>query len=82
MGDSLLPFWQESLLPLGRRSAVIVLGESHLRRIVSFYASYYNEARTHLSLAKDAPIRRPIEPFGCAIAKPMVRGLHHRYARF
>jgi transposase InsO family protein len=41
---------------------VIVLGETHLRRIVSLYASYYNEARTHLSLAKDAPISRPIQP--------------------
>jgi Integrase core domain len=60
---------------------VIGLGESHLRRIVSLYASYYNEARTHLSLAKDAPIRRPIEPFGCVAAEPMVGGLHHRYAR-
>jgi transposase InsO family protein len=28
---------------------VIVLGESHLRRTVSKYASYYNEARTHFS---------------------------------
>ena len=60
---------------------MIVLGESHLRRIVSLYASYYNEARTHLSLAKDAPIGRPIEPFGRVIAEPMVGGLHHRYAR-
>src|SRR5262245_34889775 len=31
---------------------VIVLGETHLRRIVSLYASYYNEARTHLSLGE------------------------------
>jgi hypothetical protein len=60
---------------------VIVLGESHLRRIVSLYASYYNEARTHLSLGKDAPISRPIERFGRVIAEPMVGGLHHRYAR-
>jgi transposase InsO family protein len=60
---------------------VIVLGETHLRRIVSLYASYYNEARTHLSLAKDAPISRPIEPFGRIIAEPVVGGLHHRYAR-
>jgi hypothetical protein len=31
---------------------------------VSKYASYYNEARTRLSLYKDAPISRPIERFG------------------
>jgi hypothetical protein len=53
---------------------VIVLRESHLRRIVSLYASYYNEARTHLSLGKDAPISRPIERFGRLTAEPMVGG--------
>jgi len=60
---------------------VIVLGESHLRRIVSLYARYYNEARTHLSVGKDAPISRPIECFGRIIAEPMLGGLHNRYAR-
>ena len=59
----------------------MVFGEVHLRRIMSMYASYYNEARTHLSLGKDAPISRPIERFGCVIAEPMLGGLHHRYAR-
>ena len=49
--------------------------------IVSRYASYYNETRTHLSLAKDAPIGRPIEQSGRIFAEPMVGGLHHRYAR-
>jgi hypothetical protein len=58
-----------------------MLGELRLRRTVSKYASYYNEARTHLSLAKDAPISRPIEPFGSINVEPMVGGLHHRYAR-
>jgi hypothetical protein len=47
---------------------VIVLGESHLRRLVSLHASYCNEARTHLALAKDAPTSRPIELFGRVIA--------------
>jgi transposase InsO family protein len=60
---------------------VIVLGESHLRRIVALYANYYNEARTHLSLAKDTPNGRLIERFGRVAAQPMVGGLHHRYAR-
>ena len=60
---------------------VIVLGETHLRRIVSLYASYYNGARTHLSLAKDAPISRSIERYGRITAEPMIGGLHHRYAR-
>ena len=60
---------------------VIVFNEAHLRRILSKYASYYNEVRTHLSLEKDAPCRRPIERFGDIIAQPILGGLHHRYAR-
>jgi transposase InsO family protein len=80
--------WQiayiERLIGSARRECidhVIVLGESHLRRIMSRYAAYYNETRTHLSLGKDAPIGRAIERFGRIVAQPMVGGLHHRYAR-
>jgi hypothetical protein len=60
---------------------MIVLGDCHLGRIMKAYAAYYNAARTHLALCKDAPIRRPIERMGCIVAQPMVGGLHHRYAR-
>jgi hypothetical protein len=60
---------------------VIVFNEDHLRRILSKYASHYNEVRTHLSLGKDAPCTRPIERFGDIIAQPILGGLHHRYAR-
>jgi hypothetical protein len=60
---------------------VIVLGETHLRRIMSRYAVYYNQARTHLALEKDTPAARSIEPSGLIIAEPMVAGFHHRYAR-
>jgi transposase InsO family protein len=38
---------------------MIVFGEAHLRRIVGAYAAYYNAARTHRSLNKDSPLRRP-----------------------
>ena len=43
----------------------------------------YTNARTHLSLGKDAPTTRAVEPAagGELIALPMVGGLHHRYAR-
>src|SRR5215467_1446886 len=58
---------------------VIVLGETHLRRVLSLDASSYDGARTHLSLAKDAPLSRPVERLGRVIAQPMVAGLHHRY---
>ena len=62
---------------------VIVLGEEHLRRQLHRYLRYYHGARTHLSLAKDAPEPRPVEPpeHGSVVAVPEVGGLHHRYAR-
>ena len=60
---------------------VIVFGATHLHRIMSAYATYYNQARTHLSLGKDAPVNRPIERIGRIVAQPIVGGLHHRYAR-
>jgi transposase InsO family protein len=34
---------------------VIVIGERHLREILSKYVDYYNRSRTHLSLTKDTP---------------------------
>src|SRR5258708_6874288 len=40
---------------------VLVLGESHLRRILARYFSYYHRARTHLALDKDAPDVKPVE---------------------
>ena len=43
---------------------IVVLGETHLRRILTKYATYYNELRTHRSLGKDAPIPRPIQHVG------------------
>jgi putative transposase len=62
---------------------VVVLGERHLRRILTAYLAYYHRARTHLSLDKDAPEGRPIEPpeVGAIISRPEVGGLHHRYVR-
>jgi len=51
-----------------------VFNEDHLRRILSNYASYYNDVRTHLSLGKDAPCTRPIERFGDIIVQPILGG--------
>jgi transposase InsO family protein len=80
--------WQnayaERLIGSARRECLdqaIVFGEAHLRRLMTTYARYYNEARTHLALGKDSPIGRPIERFGRIIANPMVGGLHYRYVR-
>ncbi|WP_371212525.1 hypothetical protein [Methylocystis sp. ATCC 49242] len=35
-----------------------MFGERHLRHVLLSYMAYYNDARTHLSLNKDAPIPR------------------------
>jgi transposase InsO family protein len=60
---------------------LLVFNAQHLRRILAKYASYYNEARTHVALGKDTPCGRPIERFGDIVAYPVLGGLHHRYAR-
>ena len=62
---------------------VIVLGEKHLRRILRSYFEYYQKSRTHLSLGKDAPSTRAVQPpeLGAVVEIPQVSGLHHRYER-
>ncbi len=61
---------------------VLVLGERHLRRILTCYFGYYHQARTDLALAKDAPDFRPIgAPSGTIVQLSEVGGLHHRYFR-
>jgi putative transposase len=62
---------------------VIVLGETHLRRILRRYVRCYHESRTHLSLDKDAPEPRSVQPpeMGRVIEIAEVGGLHHRYER-
>jgi putative transposase len=54
-----------------------------LRRILKDYFEYYERCRTHLSLEKDAPVSRPVEPvaLGHVIEIPKVGGLHHLYTR-
>jgi len=62
---------------------VLVLGERHLRRILTRYFAYYHQARTHLALDKDAPDLRPIQrpSTGQIVQRPEVGGLHHRDIR-
>ena len=62
---------------------VIVFNEGSLYRHVQSFVNYYHEGRTHLSLEKDTPRRRPIQlpESGRVIARPQVGGLHHRYER-
>ena len=60
---------------------ILVFGERHLRHLLRTYADYYNRTRTHLSLHKDSPASRAIEPFGRILPMPILGGLHHQYIR-
>jgi len=62
---------------------LIVFNERSLRRILRSYVDYYHRSRTHLSLGKDSPLPRAIQPpeVGRVVALPQVGGLHHRYER-
>ena len=59
------------------------LGPGHLLRLVRDHAAHYNADRPHMSLNRDAPFTRAVEPpsAGHIIALPRIGGLHHRYVR-
>jgi putative transposase len=62
---------------------VIILSVDHLKRILTGYFEYYHGSRTHLSLERNSPLPREVEPpsQGDVITIPQVGGLHHRYTR-
>ncbi len=62
---------------------VIVFNEGGLHRVLKDYFGYYERCRTHLSLDKDAPVTRPVQPpsLGDVVEIPQVGGLHHLYTR-
>src|ERR1700676_1549331 len=60
---------------------VVVFGERHLRHLLRSYQRYYNEARTHLSLSKEAPLPARVDAVGRILPKPFLGGLHHLYVR-
>jgi transposase InsO family protein len=60
---------------------VLIFNEAHLRKILSAYAAYYNQARTHMALQKDAPLQRCVQRSGSIAAIPVLAGLHHQYIR-
>ena len=60
---------------------VVVFGERHLRHVLLSYMQYYNRARTHLSLNKDAPVPRAVQAVGRILPTPIFGGLHHQYVR-
>lgn len=66
---------------------VIVLGQSHLERLLrEFIGEYYHLARPHQGLDGDTPIPQlkaalPIIGPSKLISTPILGGLHHRYQR-
>ena len=60
---------------------VVVFGERHLRHLLTACQKCYNEVRTHLSLRKDAPVRRDVCRTGRIVPIPVLGGLHHQYVR-
>src|SRR5208283_1571373 len=60
---------------------VVVFGERHLRYLLLSSMAYYNGARTHLSLNKDAPVPRAVQAIGRTLPTPILGGLHHHYVR-
>ena len=80
--------WQngiaERLIGTLRRECLdqmLIFGEAHLRQTLSTYATYYNQARTHLTLKKDAPLHRAAQRSGAIVGIPILAGLHHHYVR-
>ena len=62
---------------------MILLNRDHLRRILTSYFEYYRKSRAHLSLDRNSPISRSLEPptAGKVVSIPQVGGLHHRCCR-
>ena len=62
---------------------VIVANAAGLRRVLAGDIAYYMRSRTHLALAKDSPMPRPVQSpsAGRIVVTPEVGGLHHRYDR-
>lgn len=60
---------------------IMVINESHLRRVLTEFAAYYNRDRPHRSLALQSPVFKPVQPTGRVVSRSVLGGLHHAYAR-
>jgi hypothetical protein len=59
---------------------IIAENERHLKRMLSEYARYYHDDRTHLGLRKGTPNCRTISSsLGRVVSQERLGGLHHRY---
>jgi putative transposase len=60
---------------------VIILNERHLRAVLNEFVDYYNSHRPHRSLGLQAPLPAAAAMKGRVVARPILGGLHHVYAR-
>lgn len=60
---------------------IVPWNEIYLLEVLREFVAYYNETRTHQSLAGNAPMSRDVEHEGEIVATPVLGGLHHRYSR-
>jgi transposase InsO family protein len=62
---------------------VIIVNGAALHLHLKLFLEYYHGTRTHLSLEKDTPESRSVQPPGSGrvVAVAQVGGLHHRYER-
>jgi hypothetical protein len=66
-----------------RQSISHSYGRGQIMRVDSSLGrDHYNQARTHLSVNKDATSPRTIHAVDRIVPTPFLGGLHHQYVRF
>jgi len=60
---------------------VIVLGEHHLRSVITEFVQYYNLERPHRTLRLETPVPAQRAVKGSVRSRPVLGGLHHIYER-
>jgi hypothetical protein len=67
----------------GCQDPVFISNHAGVHRALKSYFKYCERTCMHLSLEKDAPIPRSVQPpeFGKVVEPPQLGGLHHRYER-
>ena len=60
---------------------LIILGEQHLRSVLTEFVGYYHTERPHRTLRLETPVLAPRAAEGPVRARPVLGGLHHVYER-
>ena len=69
---------ESTLVPIQNSESQRIPGVSSAFRVLS-RDKYYNGARTHRSLNKDAPVLRAVQAVRRILPTPILGGLHHQY---